>query len=167
MFKLCFWLTVTFSAIIISYQFLKRFILVLSLCWIIWLEKSSTENLFCNLRVWSEMSIKLNKKCIPVGCVPTARRPYAGVCFPGGCGVWSGGVGLVRGGLCLVQGGCLVWGSVWSGGVPGPGGGGLVWGGVVCLVWGGLPQYLVGYHPPCGQTDACENITLAQLCCGR
>ena len=35
MFKLCFWLTVKFSAIIISHQVLKRFILVLSLCWII------------------------------------------------------------------------------------------------------------------------------------
>ena len=41
------------------------------------------------------------QECIPVLCVPTARRPYAGVCFPGGGGGVSG-----RGG----------------GGVPGPGG---------------------------------------------
>ena len=37
------------------------------------------------------------QECIPVGCVPAARRPYAGVCFPGG-GVWSRGEGLVPGG---------------------------------------------------------------------
>ena len=37
------------------------------------------------------------QECIPVGCVPVARRPYAGVCFPGG--------------VCLVPGG-----SAWSGG---------------------------------------------------
>ena len=49
------------------------------------------------------------QECIPVGCVPAARRPSAGVCFPGGGG------------------------SAWSwGGLPGPQGG-------VCLVWGGLP----------------------------
>ena len=87
-------------------------------------------------------------ECIPVGCVPAACRPYARVCFPGGCLVW-GVVCLVKGGWC-----------VWSGGVPGPVGSGL--GGCVsglggtCVsglgvcVWsgGGLPQYLVGYHHP-------------------
>ena len=25
------------------------------------------------------------QECIPVGCVPAARWPYAGVCFEGGC----------------------------------------------------------------------------------
>ena len=100
----------------------------------------NTNNLF-KIHLWQE--------CIPVGCVPAARRPYAGVCFPSrvGEGVWSGGVCLVWGGVCLVQG------DVWSGGmvcqvrggggVPGQGGvclvwGGLVWGGLVCLVWGGV-----------------------------
>ena len=37
------------------------------------------------------------QECIPVGCVPAARRPYAGVCFRGGGGLgsaWSGGGGL-------------------------------------------------------------------------
>ena len=53
------------------------------------------------------------QECIPVGCVPAARRSYAGVCFPGG--VCSGG-------------------GVWSGGVCGPGGSGP--GVCVCLVWG-------------------------------
>ena len=33
----------------------------------------------------------LKQECIPVGCVPAARRPYAGVCFSGG-GSPSGGV---------------------------------------------------------------------------
>ena len=42
------------------------------------------------------------QECIPVGCVPAARRPYAGVCFPGG-GVCSGGSG--PGGVC--SGGCV------------------------------------------------------------
>ena len=73
--------------------------------------------------------------------------------------------------VCLVRGG-LGGGSVWSGGVPGPGGWCAWSGGVVCLVQGGvsgrgggvsgpggggvpgpggrLPQCLVGYHhhPP-------------------
>ena len=73
------------------------------------------------------------QECIPVGCVPAARRPYAGVCFPGlGLpGPEGGGV------VCLVQGGASLaggWGSPcqWGGGVlPGRGG-------VVCLVRGGL-----------------------------
>ena len=84
------------------------------------------------------------QECIPVGCVPATRRPYARVCFLGG--VWSGGG-------CVWSGGCLVWGGgvsgpggggwcVWSGGggVPGLGGvclvGGVWSGGLVCLVQG-------------------------------
>ena len=30
------------------------------------------------------------QECIPVGCVPAARRPYAGVCFLGGSAPWGG-----------------------------------------------------------------------------
>ena len=71
------------------------------------------------------------QECIPVGCVPAARRPYAGVCFRGG--VWSGGC-LLWGGVsapggsalggCLLQGGCLVQGGLLLGGLlPGEGGG--------------------------------------------
>ena len=67
---------------------------------------------------------ELKQECIPVGCVPAARRPYAGVCFrgglpgPGGVSAWSGGWG----GVCLVRGDvsawsrggvCLVGGGVW------------------------------------------------------
>ena len=96
-----------------------------------------------------------------VGYVPAARRPYAGVCFPGGgvCLLWGVGgmVCLVWGGwcVCLVLGGgmvCLVGGVVClvrGGGVSGPG--------------GGLPHCLVGYHhPPVNRmTNRCKNITLA------
>ena len=45
----------------------------------------------------------IEQECIPVGCVPAARRPYAGVCFPGGGGVPGPGgrvVCLVRGVVC-------------------------------------------------------------------
>ena len=68
--------------------------------------------------------------------------------------------GLVPGGRvpggCLVGGGLLPGGSA-PGGVPGPGGGGC------------LPQCMLGYHPLLAEflTHACENITLAQLRCGR
>ena len=46
----------------------------------------------------------LQQECIPVGCVPAARRPYAGVCFPGGGSAWSRG-GLPGLGGYLIQGG--------------------------------------------------------------
>ena len=88
----------------------------------------------------------VKQECIPVGCVPAAHWPYAGVCFPGGVSA-LGGVCLVRGGVCLFGGvsaprGCvpgvggfmLLGGCAWSGGC-------LVWGSApegVCLVWGGL-----------------------------
>ena len=98
------------------------------------------------------------QECIPVGCVPPARRPYlpgpggGGGCVPGpwggGC-TWPRGVYLVRG--YLVPGGCTwSWGvggipgpgggCTWSpGGVPGPGG--CTWSRGVYLVPGGV--YLV------------------------
>ena len=113
------------------------------------------------------------QKCIPVGCVPAARWPYARVSFTGGRGVYlflgsvlSPGVYLGTGGACL-PGGCL----------PGRGvclplrgeclPGGLTWGGGVC--WGCVyPSMHWGRHPPPvdRMTDACKNITLAQLRCG-
>ena len=84
------------------------------------------------------------QECIPVGCVPAARRPYAGVCFPGGGSVRSGGGGVClvrgRGVVCQVWGGCLRSGG-W--GVPGRGGGvsgpgwGCAWSGGVCAWFGG------------------------------
>ena len=40
------------------------------------------------------------QECIPVGCVPAARRPYAGVCFRGGRVVPGGvGEGVLPGGM--------------------------------------------------------------------
>ena len=72
------------------------------------------------------------QKCIPVGCVPAAHWPYAGVCFSGGGGglLWGGVVPGPRG-VCScwgvptlvgsAPGGCLLWG-VCSWGMPGPGG---------------------------------------------
>ena len=98
------------------------------------------------------------QECIPVGCVLAAHWPYVAVCFLGGC-VCSGGVSAPRGGGCLLweggllQGVCLVWG-VYSGGV--------------CLV-PGVSQHALRQTPPWTEflTHACENITLAQLRCGR
>ena len=101
----------------------------------------------------SEFSFK--QECIPVGCVPAARRPYAGVCFPGGCLVWGGGVVPGPGGCAWSGGGVSGlggWGGVWSGGVgvPGPG---------VCLsaLWDTTTT-----PPPVNRmTNRCKNITLA------
>ena len=75
-------------------------------------------------RDWEICSTR--KECIPVRCVPAARWPYAGVCFPGRVVSALGGVSA--------QGGVCSWGCVWS------------WGGVCslegvcswgCLLWGG------------------------------
>ena len=149
---------------------------------------------------------KIYKKqeCIPVGCVPSTRWPYAGVCFPGeGCllqgdvcsqeqGVCSRGFlllgdvcswggesasgGICSGGGCLLLGvsalgGCGVcsWEGVWCL-FPGVvcSGGCLLLGGVSAL-GGWHPSMHWGRHPPLVDriTDACENITLAKLRCGR
>ena len=70
----------------------------------------------------------LKQECIPVGCVPAARRLYAGVCFPGG-GVCSRG-GVCLGGSAPRGRGCLLPGGICSGG-PAPGG--------VCSRGGGIP----------------------------
>ena len=93
--------------------------------------------------IWQRFQRNFEQECIPVGCIPATRRPYAGVCFPGGFGL----------------------GGVWSQGVSGPGVGSAPGGG--CLVWGGclLPG---GGIPACTEadpvnrmTERCKNITLA------
>ena len=70
-------------------------------------------------------------------------------------GTWSGGC-TWSGGVHLVPGGVPGWRGTWSQGVPGPGvhlvGGVHLVPGRGCT-WSGTP--------PCGQTDACKNITFA------
>ena len=108
------------------------------------------------------LKFHLKQECIPVGCVPAARWPYAGVCCRGGLlrGVCSGG--------CPLWGGCLLQGGVYSGGCLLPGvsalggvcsGGCLLRGvvsapgGCVCS-WGVLPQTC---PPPVNRmTDRCN-----------
>ena len=104
------------------------------------------------------------QECIPVGCVPAARWPYAGVCFPGDAKKiqnkkipkknWGGG--LVLGGMSGLgvsgPGGCLVQGvsgpgGIWSRRVSGPRG---VSGPGVC-VW--YPSMNWSRHPPREQND--------------
>ena len=79
-------------------------------------------------------------------------------------GVWSGGVPGLGGGSGPGRsglGGCLVHG-VWSGeGGSGLGGGGGAWSGGVPGPGGGIPA-CTERHPPVDRiTDACKNITLA------
>ena len=72
--------------------------------------------------------------------------------------------------------GCLVWG-VWSwgsglggSGMAGGSGAGGAWSRGICLPGGGwVSQHALRQTPlpPCGQTHACKNITLAQLRYGR
>ena len=67
------------------------------------------------------------QECIPVGCVPAAHRPYAGVCFRGGGvsllqgGVYSGG-GVCSGGVCSQCSGVSAPGGVSALGGSAPGG---------------------------------------------
>ena len=86
-----------------------------------------------------------------------------GVC-PGGClpregCVCPGEVCLPKGG-CVPRGGLSAQGRVSAQGDVCPGG---------CLSRGCLPHILGtrGRHPPCGQTDTCENITFANFVCER
>ena len=127
--------------------------------------------MFCFIVPWitelgySQLSLKIHsshgillwhiiliQECIPVGCVPAARWPYAEVCCPGGGGLPGLGGCLLPGGVCLVVGVsapggwgvCLVWGVVSA-----PGG--------VCLVWEGVVSAPGGVSlvetPPCEQND--------------
>ena len=59
-------------------------------------------------------------------------------------------------------------GGGWVPGLGGSGPGGVVvWSGGGSLLQGGISQHALRQTLPCGQTDACKNITLAQLRCGR
>ena len=122
---------------------------------------------YCNVKITQNVGIKravsntrcLNmlQECIPVGCVPSAAVTVSrgvGVCLlrgggaPGG--VCSGGRGVSALGGCLLLGGC----------VSAPGGSTAPRG---CLLQGGVVSQhaLRRTPPPCGQTDACKNITFA------
>ena len=104
--------------------------------------KSSTRT-----RIHNAESNNVQQECIPVGCVPADRWPYAGVCFPGG-----GGSGARRGLVLGGSGAGGVW--CWGGLVPGGSGprGGLVPGGLVpgrvypSMHWGRPPP--VDRHTP-------------------
>ena len=95
------------------------------------------------------------QECIPAGCVPSTA---VAVCW-GGMSAWGvSAQGRVSPRGVSVQGG-LPRGVCPGGCLPGrclPGGRGC------------LPQCMLGYTPPVNKiTDACENITLPQLRCGR
>ena len=94
------------------------------------------------------------QECIPVGCVPAARWPYAGGLLLGGVCSWEvsalrgvsalSGVSALVGCLLLGDvcswGGCLLLGGVCSRGVSALGG---------CLLFGGwYPSVHWGRHPP-------------------
>ena len=91
--------------------------------------------------------ISPNKNAFPVGCIPAARRPYAGVCFRGG--VCSKG-GLLRG---VCSRGFCSGGSDPGGSAPGEGD--------VCSR--GVSQHALRQTPLWTEwmTDSCKNITLA------
>ena len=81
---------------------------------------------WCYVDLFGNGKNRWKQECIPVGCVPAARWPYAGVCLlRGGGGVcsqggWSKG-GLVPGGICSggvsSQGGLVLGGSGSGGGL--------------------------------------------------
>ena len=98
----------------------------------------------------------VQQECIPVGCVPAARRPYAGVCLPGGVSI-PGGWFSIPGGWFSIPGGVfsIRWGGSPSGGVSIRGalhlgglsirgvlhlGGLSIPGGVFSIRWGGSPS---------------------------
>ena len=74
-------------------------------------------------------------------------------------GVSALGVSVPGG--CLFPGGVCSWRGVCSQGMS-------ALGGIVSAPGGYIPACTeADTPPPFGQTHACENITLAQLCCGR
>ena len=132
------------------------------------------------------------QECIPVGCVPPACLPYPSMHWAGGCiSACTGQGGVCPWGVCpgvsaqmsvclgmSAQEGCLprrvvcpgvsAWGYllevVCLGGVclGGVCPGGLCSGGVCSE---GVCPGVCGRHPPCGQTDTCENITFTNFIC--
>ena len=123
----------------------------------------------CSIRLLVGGGVSAQGVCLPGECLPRGYLPR-GVFVCWGCLHAGGGGGLsawgmsARGGLprgLSAQGGCLPCEVSAQRYLPGK------WG--VCLgrgvsAWGGG----VWQTPPMDIiTDACENITLPQLCCGR
>ena len=100
----------------------------------------------------SKMRTVCNSGRILGGCLLAGGCLLRGVSAPGGVclgGVYSGECVCSRGVSAL---GGSAPGGVCSGGV-------CSWGGVCSQ--GVYPSMHWGRHPPCGQTDACKNITFA------
>ena len=140
--------------------------------------------------VWSGGGLSGPRGCLVLGGVCFGGVWPVGGLVPGGCaprgcapgGVWSQGVSALGvsgpgevsglGGVCL---GVSAWGCVWSGGCLVQGGiwlGGCLVGGQVpgvsALGGVGIPVCIEADTLPVNRmTDACKNITLAQLHCGR
>ena len=121
-------------------------------------------------------NVEQEQECIPVGCVPAAHWPYAGVCFRGGgvCsrGIPKFGVSALGGGVCLLWGGESALGGSALGGWSAPRGGVCSGGNHLCLLQGCLPlegcvyswgvsaprggvasQHALRQTPPCEQND--------------
>ena len=106
----------------------------------------------------------MEQECIPVGCVPAARRPYAGVCFRGGSP--SGGV-LHRGGspsrgVLHPRGGSPSWE------------GGLHPGGMVVVLHLGGGGHMASQHalrqtpsPPVDRHTPVTRMHSSRMCTGR
>ena len=114
--------------------------------------------------------------CLLWGCLL-----LGGVCSQGGVCLLRGVSAPRGGGVCLLQGVsapgrcllpgrmqnvCLLWGGVCSQGVSAPRGvctqNGCVCSGGYLLLEGWYRSMHWGRHPPCGQTDACKNLTFAK-----
>ena len=106
---------------------------------------------WANLANWANSTYGKTRlqECIPVGCVPADRRPYAGVCFRGGVSMLGEGFSM--------PGGSPWWGVSGPGGFSMPGGWVLSGGSSPCPGGFYLPD------PPVNRmTDRCKNITLAK-----
>ena len=123
----------------------------------------------CSFRQSKIKTFSIKQECIPVGCVPAARRPYAGVCFPGGvCLVWGGSAWS---GGCAWPGGCA-----WSGGWCLPGWGVSAWSGGCAWLGGcawsggrsGIPACTeADTLPPVDRHTPVKTLPWPQLRCGR
>ena len=103
-----------------------------------------------NLEVFTGSKISVRQESIPVGCVPsTAVAARGGRVLPKGCASRGVCVCFPGLGVCFPGCVCVSWGGGRGGGV------------YPSMHWVDTPP------PENRMTDACENITLPQLRCGR